>query len=468
MAKYDVIVVGAGPGGSTAAMTAAEAGLNTLLLERSKHPGEKNVSGFGLTSKAYRDFPWLAGMELPSMRIGRKCVGHMLSPPPELDERICILSGPSKRISYPEGREFITVMIMRREFDQYLAERAVASGAKLTTASLVTGLVKEGGVVKGVRLEGGEEYRASVVIGADGVLSPTARYAGIRTRWRPDEVVSVCCIDYRASKERIDWVADDATFHGFFGPGIGGNYLMFMRESVHLGGPGVGNSLVSRLVERRVKPAKELLDTIRAPATRNILKAVDAVPREWQAHCLPWMDRMPERIFTGGMMLVGDAAGLPEPLWAEGVWQAMYSGRLAAEVAAEVIAEKDTSYYSMERYYRRLSDSPVGRDFIGGVQLRRLFEMLGDPELLGDLTEMAADIMINMFMNGQEVHAEAMSRIFSIIAENASALSGVARLYAPILAKVTAQAAKDRVKAVKVVGSLLSALNRGGSNERRR
>lgn len=462
MERYDIIVVGAGPGGSTAAITAAEAGLETLVLERSENPGEKNVSGFGLTSKAYRDFPWLKDMELPSMRTGRKCVGHMLSPPPELDERVSIMSGPSQRISYPEGREFITIMMMRQEFDRYLAARAVAAGARLETKRLVNGLVKENGKVCGVRAEGGEEYRAPVVIGADGVLSPTARYAGIRDRWKPNEVVSVCCIDYAASEERIDCVADDATFHGYFGPGIGGNYLMFMKESVHLGGPGVGNSLVSRLTERRIKPARELLDTIKAPSTRNILKAVDAKPREWQAHCLPWMPAMPQDIFTGGLMLVGDAAGLPEPLWAEGVWQAMYSGRLAAEVAGEVIEDKDTGRASMQRYRERLEASPVGRDFIGGQQLRKLFELLGDPKLLGDLTEMTADIMINLFMNGQEVHAEAMSRLFSIIADNASAVTGLLRLYAPILMKIEGQMARDRIKAMKVMGTLMSVLHGGG------
>ncbi len=441
-----------------AAKTAAESGLKTLLLERSRVPGEKNVSGFGLTSKAYRDFPWLHQMELPSMRVGRKCVAHILSPPPELAERICLYSGTSRRISYQEGKEFFTVMMLRREFDEYLARQAVAAGAELRTLSLVTGLVRERGKVCGVRLEGGEEFRSPVVIGADGVLSTVARHSGLREKWRPEEVVSVCCIDFSASRERLDCVIDDATFHGFFGPGIGGNYFMCMAEGVHLGGPGVGNSLISRLKRRRIKPAKELLDTIKAPSTLNLLKAVDAVPREWQAHLLPWLDRMPTNIFGAGVMLIGDAAGLPEPIWAEGVWQAMYSGRLAAEAAKEVIDEGDTSFSSMQRYLDRLEDSPVGRDFIGGVQMRNLFELLGDPRVLGELTEMMVDLFVAMFMNGQEVHAEAMSRLLPILAENLPALLEVGRVYTPVLMEMYSQSLRDKLRLLKSVGAILSGM----------
>ncbi len=456
--SYDLIVVGAGPGGSIAAKTAAESGMKVLLLERSRTPGEKNVSGFGLTSKAYRDFPWLKKMELPSMRVCRKCVGHFLSPPPELDERVCLYSGPSRRISYPEGREFFTVMMLRREFDEYLAGEAVSAGAELRTLSLVTGLVRESGRVAGVLLEGGDEFRAPVVIGADGALSAVARLAGIREKWRPDEVVSVCCIDYSASRERLDWVIDDAAFHGFFGPGIGGNYFMCMAEGVHLGGPGVGNSLVSRLNRRRIKPARELLDTIKAPSCRNLLKAVDAVPREWQAHLLPWLDRMPTNIFGPGVMLVGDAAGLPEPIWAEGVWQAMYSGRLAAEVALEAVDEKDASHASMRRYLERLEKSPVGRDFIGGTQMRNLFELLGDERFFGELTEMAVDLFVAMFMNGQEVHSEAMARFLPILAENLPVLMEVGRIYAPVLLEAYSGAVRDKLQLLKGLGAIFSGM----------
>ncbi len=437
MKRYDLIVVGAGPGGSTAALTAAEAGLKTLLLERSAYPGEKNASGFALSSKAWRDFSFLQEMELPSMRYCRQCVAHFLSPPPEMEERFVVASGPSRRMSYPEARDFFTVGMLRREFDPFLVELAEKAGAELRLNSLVTGLVFEAGRVAGVRLEGGEEYRAPVTIGADGVLSLVARQAGLRDKWKPHEVTSVCIVDFTAPRERMDDVIHEAGFQAYFGPGMGGNFLIAYADGVHLGGPGVTNSLIARAVRKGIKPAKELLETLSAPPVQRLLRALEAEPREWQAHCLTWMDRMPENVCCGGLMLVGDAAGLPEPLYAEGVWQAMYSGRLAAEVAKEALEEGDFSPGFMRSYRERLEESPVGEEFVAGAQLRQLFEMLGDPRVCAELEEMAVDLAVHLLMTGQEPKAEAMGRIFSILAENVPALMSLARVYLPLLLQVS-------------------------------
>ncbi|MDI7252802.1 NAD(P)/FAD-dependent oxidoreductase [Candidatus Solincola sp.] len=442
MKSYDLIVVGAGPGGSTAALAAAEAGLRTLLLERADTPGEKNASGFALSSKAWRDFPFIREMELPSMRYGRECVAHFLSPPPEMEERFVLASGPSRRMSYPQARDFFVVGMLRREFDPYLAGLAVKAGAELRTRSLVTGVVREAGKVVGVRLEGGEEYRAPLTIGADGVLSTVARAAGLRERWKPHQVTSTCIIDFAAPRERMDCVIHEAAFHAFFGPGLGGNFLIAYADGVHLGGPGVTNSLISRAVRRRAKPARELLDTILAPPVQRLLRALEAEPREWQAHCLTWMERMPEDILCGGLMLVGDAAGLPEPLYAEGVWQAMYSGRLAAEVAAESLEENDASPAFLERYRERLRESPVGQEFVAGEQLRRLFELLGDPVVCRELEEMAVDLAVHLLMSGQEPKAEAMARVLPIVAENLPAILALARVYLPLLMEVGEERAR--------------------------
>ncbi len=455
MRKYDLIVVGAGPGGSTAALTAAEAGMEVLLLERSRYPGEKNASGFALSTKAWRDFPFIAELDLPSMRYNRFCVAHILSPPPEMEERFSISSGPSRRMGYPEARDFFTVGMLRREFDTWLAERARAAGAELKLESLVTGLKRESGRVAGVALEGGEEFSAPVVIGADGVLSATARLSGLREKWRPEQVISACAVDYAAPRERMDDVIHEAGFQAYFGPGIGGNYLVAYADGVHLGGPGVTNSLISRLNRTHIKPARELLDTLGAPPTQRLLRALGARPREWQAHLLPWMDRMPTDIYTGGLMLVGDAAGLPEPLYAEGVWQAMYSGRLAAQVALECEEEGDVTAASLARYLERLEESPVGREFVGGTELRRLFEILGDPRLSLELTELAVDLTVNLFMSAQEPKAECVARALPLLAGNLPVLMEVARIYLPMVLEVEGERLRERIAALKGLAALL-------------
>ena len=83
-------------------------------------------------------------------------------------------------------------------------------------------------------------------------------------------------------------------------------------------------------------------------------------------HPLTWFDEMPTEIYTDGLMLIGDAAGLPEPYLASGIYEAMYSGRLAAEVAAEAVEKGDTGKGFLKQYYDRLEASPVGQQFVGG------------------------------------------------------------------------------------------------------
>ncbi|MHC1590887.1 MAG: NAD(P)/FAD-dependent oxidoreductase, partial [Candidatus Helarchaeales archaeon] len=127
MEKYDVLVVGGGPGGSIAGKIAAEQGLKAVIFERGQNSGEKNASGVGLTPKIWRDFPDLMkDMNLPSQRVARMCVAHMTD---EKGEIIAELSwSPSKLNTYKEAREFMTVMVYRSQFDKWLSQLAVEAG----------------------------------------------------------------------------------------------------------------------------------------------------------------------------------------------------------------------------------------------------------------------------------------------------------------------------------------------------
>ncbi|MBU4359995.1 MAG: FAD-dependent oxidoreductase, partial [Actinobacteria bacterium] len=76
MKRYDLIVVGGGPGGSVAAKTAAESGLKTIVLERGIKPGDKNVSGTGLSPKCFRDFDFMKQMDFPRTRVATMATLH--------------------------------------------------------------------------------------------------------------------------------------------------------------------------------------------------------------------------------------------------------------------------------------------------------------------------------------------------------------------------------------------------------
>ena len=127
----------------------------------------------------------------------------------------------------------------------------------------------------------------------------------------------------------------------------------------------------------------------------------------------------------------------------------MYSGRLASQVAMEAIEEGDTSASYLERYLHRLREGPVGQEFIGGEQLRQLFELLGDPEMLGELTELAVDLTVNMLMQAQEPKVDSMVRMFPILADNIPVLMGVARIYLPILLRMGSEKLRKHIRSIK-------------------
>ena len=171
---FDAVVVGAGPAGSTAALVMARAGLRVALLERGEYPGAKNVSGAVLYGTSFLE-RLLPGFRLsaPVERyITRRSIGFMS------ESALFSLDYKSSSADVPPNYGFT---VLRPQFDRWLAQRAVEAGALLVPKTVVDGLIREKGAVKGVRSrrEKGELY-ADVVVAADGVNSFLAREAGLR------------------------------------------------------------------------------------------------------------------------------------------------------------------------------------------------------------------------------------------------------------------------------------------------
>ncbi len=179
--SFDAIVVGAGPAGSSAALTMARAGLDVALLERGNFPGEKNMFGGVLhrltaLEDVFPDFwdqaPW-------ERHIVKKNL-TFITP-----ESSFSVSFDNEAADTPPYNGYT---IFRPKFDNWLAQEAVKAGATLLTRSTVEDVIREEGRVVGVRLlRDGAELRAPVVVAADGVLSFTAQKAGLRqARFKPD------------------------------------------------------------------------------------------------------------------------------------------------------------------------------------------------------------------------------------------------------------------------------------------
>ena len=203
MKTYDIIIVGAGPGGSVAAKTAAEQGLKTIFFERGRKPGEKNSSGCGLGPRMFRDFPEmmkeLTPEKCPSMREGRAARNYFINK----DDIVAgyIMARPTESVSYEPAKSWITMNIYRSEFDPWISEFATDAGAELITSTLIVDVIKNKGKVCGVIDEKGEKYSAPIVIGADGVSSTVAQKSGLRNKWAQNQVTLTVQYDFQAPSE---------------------------------------------------------------------------------------------------------------------------------------------------------------------------------------------------------------------------------------------------------------------------
>jgi len=408
--KYDVIVVGGGPGGSIAGKVSAEKGLKTIIFERGKKCGEKNASGVGLVPKIWRDFPdIMKNMDLPSQRISRMSTVHLCDKKGEIITEFAWT--PSQLNDYKEGREFMVVMVYRSQFDHWLSEIAVEAGAELKTSTLITDVLRDGdGKIIGVIDENGNKYKG-VVIAADGAVSTIAHKSGLRSKFGPNQTTLVVNYDFEAPEKKIDEFIGDNCLHNWFSPLYPGAFNFFKKDGFHIGLGQWYGALDKNLLSY-------LNTAIKTPAMSRMIKKLEAKPREVHAHALPWL-QFPKNTYAENVMLIGDAAGFPCPLEAEGIWHAMYSGRLAALNAAEAIDKNDFSKAQMKKYEDAWIDSPLGEEFAAGKELQEFWAgMSFNPVNMGKSIPFANN-MLNLF-TGATSHVDMASKIVKDFRDNSS------------------------------------------------
>lgn len=401
MEDYDILVVGGGPGGSLAGMTAAKKGLKTIIFERGKKCGEKNASGVGLVPKIWRDFPDLMkSMDLESQRVSRLAQTHLCDNKGEIISEFTW--SPSRLNTYKEAKEFIVVMVYRSQFDYWLSELAVNAGAELKTSTLIIDVLRnDKGKIIGVIDENGKKYKG-VVIAADGAVSTIANKSGLRAKFGPSDTTLIVNYDFQADPKKIDDFIGDKGLQTWFCPLYPAAYNFFKKDGFHLGLGQWYGAIDKNLVTY-------LNTCVKSPPVARMIKLLDAKPRELHAHQLPWM-QFPGKTYCENVMLIGDAAGFPCPLEAEGIWHAMYSGRLAANNALEAINNNDFSENQMKKYQDTWLDSPLGEEFEAGRELQEFWSGFSfNLENQEKLINFSNDIL-NIF-TGATAHTEMSHRI---------------------------------------------------------
>jgi len=368
MKEYDVIIVGAGPGGSTAAKEAAEKGLRTIFFERGRKPGEKNSSGCGLGPRMWRDFDIMKELtpeKCPSMREGAAARNYFVNN--DGDVSGYIMTKPTDSVTYEPARSWITMNCYRSEFDPWIAKFATAAGAELKTSTLVTGLLKERNRVIGVIDEHGEKYRG-FVIGADGAVSMVARESGLRERWKQQQVTIIPQYDFQCSPSKIDDIMGDEALAVWWSAIFPASYQVFFHDGFHIG---LGNWMTWW----DKNPLYYLNKVVNLEYFQRLARILEAKPREFHAHLLPWQGG-PHDTHTDNVILIGDAGGFPCPLEAEGIYPAMVTGRAAIETAAQALSAGDTSKNFLDLYDRKWMASSVGEEFKTGPELASIWRAL--------------------------------------------------------------------------------------------
>jgi electron transfer flavoprotein-quinone oxidoreductase len=356
--KFDVIVVGAGPAGTSCAYSCAKSGLKVLLIERGEYPGSKNVMGGVLYRKQMEEIIPEFWKEAPLER-------------PVVEQRFWMMDKESVVQFGYKGLEWAVepynnFTVLRAQFDQWFAQKAVEAGALLINETVVTECIVEDGKVVGVRTDrpDGEAF-ADVVVLADGVNSLLSKQLGFHREFRPDEValtvMEVINLPKEKINERFNLEGNHGTTIEIFGDSTKGNlgtaFLYTNKDSLNIG---VGTTL-SSMIKAKLKPY-ELLDYLKKhPMVRPYLEGGESA--EYLAHLIPegGYHSVP-RVSGNGVLVVGDAAQLVNAIHREGSNMAMASGKMAAEAIVEAKKEGNFTERSLNRYKEALYGSFIIKD----------------------------------------------------------------------------------------------------------
>jgi geranylgeranyl reductase family protein len=368
----DVVVVGAGPGGSTTAYHLARTGLDVLLLEKSTFPREK-VCGDGLTPRAVK--------ALTAMGIDTSPGAGWLQ-----NKGLRIIGGGMRlELPWPDLASYPPYGLVRprTDFDDLLARAAVKAGARLHEATSVTGPVldERSGRITGVtaRDEQGERtFRAPLVVAADGSSSRLSLAMGVHTR--DDRPMGVAVRTYYTSpRHDDDWLE---SWLELWDRGADGRERLLPGYGWVFGmGDGTSNVGLGSLNTSTGWGKVDYKVLLR--------RWLDQTPEEWgfreehrtgpvRGAALPMgFNRQPH--YDRGMLLVGDSGGMVNPFNGEGIAYAMESGQLAAEVVAQALAR------SGDQRERALAAYPLAlKQAYGGYYTagRMFVRLIGDDRVM--------------------------------------------------------------------------------------
>lgn len=337
--EYDIVVIGAGPAGSTAAKTLAEQGLSVLLIDKEKFPRDKPCGG-GLPIRVLNRFKYVKDKGLiESYSYGGFVHSSSLKYKVEL-----------------QRNEPIVAMVLRKKFDYELVKLAIESGSVFIDEKSA----KDIKILKDkarILLNDGTNVESQIVVGADGVWSNIAKKSGLN---QSRKNVGICLFqEYPVSRETLDRFFDEKRFCHIHMKlqGIAGYGWVFpKKEHLNIGicefkpvvNQSRGKTKLSEVYKNYIKILKEskiIPDDLKMGQVKG--GALPSFPLE--------------KTYSDGVILCGDAGGFINPVSGEGIYYAMSSGEIAARVITEALeaGETDERFLSM---YQKNWKNDFGKD----------------------------------------------------------------------------------------------------------
>lgn len=367
---YDVVVVGAGPAGSAAAIRAAESGLDVLLIEKRQEIGVPVRCGEATDIETTERF----------MRLDRRWYTHRV-------DKYAIYNSTGDGVVVPPTSD--TIMLDRRVFDSALAQCAARAGAEVRASTTAVGLLHENGTITGVKLATlgrSHDVRAKLVIASDGTESQVARWAGLKTippladyyvgfqltlAGMADYINPAHC-EYHVGNETIApggyvWVFPKDEDTANVGIVVSANRLRQMTAQAWL----------EQFIERRY-PGVSILSVVAGgiPVTGAVKQMV-----------------------TNGLIVVGDAAHQADPLTAGGISLGMVAAEMAIQVATPAIRRGNVSAHVL-REYEQMWQERFGKMHAALYAVRKILSRM-DQKQFDSIIRQAAQLPIEAMTPGE-------------------------------------------------------------------
>lgn len=349
--KCDVLVVGGGPSGSMAAKTASSEGLEVVLIEEHKEIGNPIQCGEGVNKFIFQD----TGIKKDNSFIRNEINGTKIHFYDEV---------------YDLNKEkWGGYTIDRGVFDRYLANQAKLKGAKVLTESKAISMdEKDGNKIVVVKTKKKTfNIEAKIVIGADGFLCTVGRLAGLSKGFNKNEIA----IGYEFELSGIN-LTEDKYWHIAFGEEFPEGYAWIFPK-------GKKNANVGVAVSPKVN-AKDALTFFMEgyPGIEKIMHGPYKI-EEIRGGCIPISGpKSVDETVGNGILLVGDAAGMVDPITGEGIIPSIISGIAAGETVSKCIKKNSWSKRDLLEYRefwmnRRYIDTTLGQDLNELVMYRKRF-----------------------------------------------------------------------------------------------